>query len=104
LPDQPTATQLVAVAHDTPLRRELEVPTFGDTITDQVVPCHLSMSVRFVPSNATEEPTATQFVAVAHETPFRYELAGPGLGDVVKDQLVPSQVSMSVRTTPAPSV
>jgi hypothetical protein len=103
-PDQPTATHVVAPAQDTPMRTELVGSGLGAVVTDQLVPSHFSTSVRLVPSKTTEDPTATQLVAVAHETPFSCALERPGLGEVVSVQLVPCQVSTSVRTTPTPSV
>ena len=71
----PTATQLVSLVHDTPERFEILVPGLGLGVIDQLVPSHVSTSVWLSGLPNAEKfhatPTATQNVALVHETAFR---------------------------------
>ena len=89
MPTDPTAKQLVGLAHDTWSRAlSTEVTGFGPAAIDQLVPSHCSMR---------SVPTAKQLVGLAHDT-LTSELAYCegrfGLATTV--QLVPSQCSVKV--------
>jgi hypothetical protein len=62
--DQPAATQLVELEHDTPERTFSAVPGFGLGVTDQAVPSQDSIKV----SARDCPPTATQLVGLEQET------------------------------------
>jgi hypothetical protein len=96
--DWPTATQLVALTHDTPASELAVVPPgFGLARSDQLVPFHRSTSVRTDPDGATYLPTAKQLVVLGHEVPVKSATGGPGgFGLATNDQLVPFQISVSV--------
>jgi hypothetical protein len=69
---EPTAKQLVGVAHDTPERIESTFPAgVGTFCTDHPDGFQRRAIVRRKPFAADEVPTATQLVADAHEIPLR---------------------------------
>ena len=63
--NEPTATQLTALVHDTPLRSSPMLPRLGLGKTAQAVPFHDSVNV--IP---LDSPTAMQLVALKHDTLF----------------------------------
>jgi hypothetical protein len=70
----PTATQSVAVTHDTPER--VLVPTFGRPGIDQVEPFQRSTNVAAEPFEPIlQSPTATQKFSAVHDT--SRSLSGP---------------------------
>ena len=72
--------------HDTAFSAAIGLPaSFGVGTTVQCAPSHRSASGAY----AADWPTATQFVAVAHDTPFNCE--NPAEGTATNDQLVPFQ-------------
>jgi hypothetical protein len=66
---------------------------FGLDATDHAVPFQVSTSV--CRSESPVQPTATQLVALPHDTPFN-EAPGLGLGVGVTDHVVPCRVSTNV--------
>jgi hypothetical protein len=95
--DVPTARQLVALVHDTPLK-ELRVAPIGSALatTDQLEPFHSSTNVVTTPLTS-RLPTAKQLVAVPHDTPYKSALLAPiGFGLATTDQLEPSHCSINV--------
>src|SRR5437867_4039007 len=67
----PTAKQVVALVHRTPLSAAEVVPLgFGLATIAQLVPFQRSTKV-FVAELVEELPTAKQLVAVIHDTPLR---------------------------------
>jgi hypothetical protein len=94
----PTATQLVAVVHDTPLTATAAAPLgVGLATIDQVVPFQRSMSTCGAELFA-DLPTAMQLDTVEHEMPARFaETAPAGIGMLTIDQLVPFHRSTSGR-------
>jgi hypothetical protein len=86
----PTATQSLTFTQEMPESSLKVVLGSGLGSTDQVVPSHLSMRV-----NVPTEPTATQSVALKHDT-FESSSFGPGFGLGERDHSDPSHVSMSV--------
>jgi len=96
---EPTATHLVVLAHDTPLRSEFgSAVGFGLPTIDQAVPFQCSASVLPVPVRKFWlSPTATQSLVLAHATPLRSEFGrAVGFGLATIDQLDPFQCSTSV--------
>ncbi len=91
IPDEPTATQLVGLTHETP-KSVVCGPKFGLGVTDHVVPFHFSTKDPV----GEVKPTATQLVGLTHETP-ESQLSFPTLGLGVTDHVVPFQVSTRVR-------
>jgi hypothetical protein len=88
----PTATQLVALAHDTEERLLNKAASDGLWTIDQRVPSHRSTNVF-----ADDVPTAKQLVALAHDTPERLlESALRRLELETIDHRVPSHRSTSV--------
>ena len=87
LTKEPTAKQLVAVGHETPLK--LVVPEgLGLATIDQVVLFHCSASDFWVVP-LEEEPTAKQLVVVGHDTPFKTVEVDPArLGLATIDHVV----------------
>lgn len=93
----PTAKQSDSVQHETPSSVELIASLgFGLVTTDQLVPSQTSVSVP-VSTVAPTAPTATQLVALTHETACN--VAAPGsvvpTGLVPVVQVVPSQCSIT---------
>src|SRR6476646_9984222 len=100
----PTAMQLVALTHETPLRIDEVAPGgFGLGTIDQLPPFHRSIKVLVVVL-VEYEPTAKQLMVLAQDTPFNVatKFAGSmtGLGWV--DQAVPFQRSRSGLVTAPP--
>jgi len=93
-PIWPTATQSVAVAHDTPERTlDSVVVGFGLGVTDQFVPFQVSTIGWSVDEGLASAPTATQYVELRHETPESSPTPPVGLGLGVTDHVEPSHVS-----------
>jgi hypothetical protein len=97
----PTATQKLVERQDTPLRRLPDVSGLGLGLgmTDQVVPSHVSTTVKVageVGLLSSAQPTAVHIVVEIQDTPLRVLLIRPGLGLGTTDQVVPSQLSVSV--------
>jgi hypothetical protein len=98
-----TATQKAGLVQDTPWRSAVSElpPGLGLEAMDQLVP--FQVSTRVLPGSwdvgPPKPPTATQWVVLVQDTPWRLfgELVGPGLGLGVSDQLVPFQTSARVR-------
>ena len=90
----PTAMQKTVLRHDTPVKVVLpEAARFGVVTTDQAVPFHCSTR-----GPTTEEtvwpPTATQNVALVHETPANDTPVDPaGMTAGTTDQAVPFHCS-----------
>jgi hypothetical protein len=73
----PTATQLRADAHDTPVSAPGSLLGVGIGCSDQIEPFH--RSARVAPT--AEEPTAVQAFTVGHDTALRSPPRAPrGLG------------------------
>ena len=98
----PTVLHDVADTHDTDVRLLLPIPTVGLVTAAQAVPSQtiINFVVPDTPGGRTlvrYEPTATQNVADAHETPFAKFMMSPGFGLDVVDQTVPSHTIASDR-------
>src|SRR5690349_21228795 len=89
---EPTATQVVAVAHETPASAVEPLPLrFGVLCTDHFAPSQRTPSVA-VPSLDEKRPTAAQAEGDGHETAAsRCFVAPVGLGDTSVDHVVPFQ-------------
>jgi hypothetical protein len=98
LREDPTATQSLAAGQVTSWSRLACVPGPGLGTTDQVDPFHSSLSAESTKGTTakfSEYPTATQSMALVHDTPLR-TLATSTLGLGVTDQPLPSQLSIKV--------
>jgi hypothetical protein len=94
----PTATQVVELVQDTPSRLSASLGSGLATI-DHDVPSQDSTSVccATTVSNVSYTPTATQLLALVHDTLFNWSFCSvPVLGLGTIDQLVPSHDSTSV--------
>jgi len=92
----PTAVQLVALVHETPVMSNVAFVGVGLGVIDQLVPSHRSISVAApaVPL-VPRTPTAVQSVALRHETAVKvYAVPDAGLGLAIAVQRAPSQRSM----------
>ena len=93
--------QFIESAQEIPPSKTESRVRLGLGLTDQLVPFHVSMSVRSGRPREYHEPTLTQLVALVHvteESPSRC-LGRLGIGVTV--QLVPSQNSISgIEETP----
>ena len=99
--EEPTATQFAAVAQDTEERALWKVKRLGLATIDHRVPFQCSTKILMAPEDRLYWPTATQVVAVVHDTPERKELTlGPGLGLVMIDHFAPFQCSTKVIESP----
>jgi hypothetical protein len=99
--ENPTAKQLVALVHETPLSELNDAPaTFALATIAQLVPFQRSTNVR-VPPEVLKYPTATQFVALVHDTPDSDLPAGFGLDTIV--QLVLFQRSINAPPDDVPT-
>jgi hypothetical protein len=65
----PTASQVDVVAQDAPWRTLPPPGVAGPGVTVHVSPFHVSASVRDGLDGSLEEPTATQLVGLAQDTP-----------------------------------
>jgi hypothetical protein len=92
--EEPTEMHRAEVVHDTLRRSRVRAGGFGLDTTDHAVPRHVSINV--CRNESPVQPTATQLVAVGHDTPFKSAL-GLGLGEGMTDHTVPSHLSTSVR-------
>jgi hypothetical protein len=93
-PELPTAKQLVTLVHDT-----APAPNRGGVfMIDQALPFHCSTSASpAVAMLGWEKPTATQNVALTHDTPSRSLIAEPTwFGLRTMDQVFPFQRSVNV--------
>jgi len=95
---EPTAMQLVAVAHAT--LRNPEPFWLVVAWIDQLVPFQCSMNAVLVPP-FWFSPVAKQFVSLGHAIDRSTLISPTGFGLVWIDQLVPFQCSISVFTAPA---
>jgi len=97
--NSPTATQLVALVHETPVNWLRCAPgEFGLATMLQLLPFHCSTKVRPIPDPGMKRPTATQRVEPAHDTSNNSvdaAVAGFGLATIVHE--LPFHRSMSVR-------
>jgi hypothetical protein len=92
----PTASQFVADTHDTALKRvAVALATFALALIDHAVPFQCSVKV-LVTKLLEYDPTATQLVADAHDTPTRVMPLPTGLGDDLIDHPSPFQCSINV--------
>jgi len=96
----PTATQFVALEHETVVRTASGIPA-GAALgtTDHFVPsqCSISVTLEKLGPVVADDPTATQFVVLVHVTALRDGSTPPfGFALAAKRQLDPSQRSMSV--------
>jgi hypothetical protein len=107
-PFEPTAMQNVVETHETPLRSlpgKGALLGFGFALgtMDQLVPFQTSISVssvaRVLPLGNNTLPTAVQEFVEMQETPEKREVSGAKLTVGTTDQVVPSQLSVSVEVT-----
>jgi hypothetical protein len=95
-PAPPTATQSVAVLHDTLSRTLKASVVLGLGTTDHSVPFQLSIRVLLSPNVVQESPTAVHDVVETHEIPTRKLLVadvGLGLGTIVHPPPVADSIS-----------
>ena len=103
--DEPTARQLVAVAHETADNSLVVAPGIvGSAATDQVEPFHCSTNFCGVSKSVTE-PTAKQLVLAGHEMlDRRLETGSSGrLALTTTFHFAPSQRSIRTRSSDGPS-
>jgi hypothetical protein len=92
----PTAMQLLALAHEMPLRMASE-PVVGVVVTDHDVPFQDSAKVTSV-DPLERAPAARQLVVLAHDTASRILSELPVLGLARTDHVLPFQDSARVRS------
>jgi hypothetical protein len=99
--DSPTASQLVALVHDTPLRTA-NVPLDGFGLFTNAQPEPFQRSVNVLCTEPSKEfPTAKQLVVVGHETPLSVDSVAPlAFGLVMIDQVVPFHCSTNELMVP----
>jgi hypothetical protein len=78
--------QLVALAHETPVRMSPLLPAVGVVVSDQAFPFQVSARDLFGVEPWLVKPTAMQLVALAHET-LRSVLAKARSALVATDQV-----------------
>jgi hypothetical protein len=99
--DEPTAKQLVVVAHDTPFKKLSEAPAaFGLATIDHFVPSQRSVSVR-LPALVRLTPTAKQLVGSGHATPTSWlcELPAGGASSTQLEPFHSSVIAWAVVTS-----